>query len=111
MLDTVAPLLGRCTLIVFLAVIARVPTAHANLPLGACCVQHGGCQNLMETQCADIDGDFVGEGTSCASADCAAPVGAPLLSIFGLVAATGALGGFGVYRLLFRERNRSASRS
>ncbi len=104
MLHMPARLLGVSTLVALLMAIAPLPAAQAVEPLGACCVQHGGCQNLPEIQCADINGDFIGFGTTCATAECSAQVGAPLLSIFGLIAAAGALGGFGMYRLLFRPR-------
>jgi hypothetical protein len=102
---TIVPrLLGTLALTVMTASFGPISTAHGAALLGACCERGGGCQELIEIQCEDIHGDFVGFGVSCASADCAAPVGAPLLSIFGLVAAAGALGGFGVHRLVFRER-------
>jgi hypothetical protein len=78
--------------------------ALANLPTGACCFADGACADLMVTQCAAQNGEFIGEGTSCQTTDCAAPVAAPLLSIAGLVAALGALGGLGVYRLTIGRR-------
>ena len=80
------------------------PPALANLPLGACCFANGSCQDLMVTQCDDLSGEFIGEGTSCQTVDCAAPVAAPLLSIGGLLAAFGALTALGVYRLTLRRR-------
>jgi hypothetical protein len=81
-----------------------VPPALANLPLGACCLGGGSCQDLMVTQCEGLNGEFIGEGTSCQTVDCGAPVAAPLLSLGGLVAAFGALAGLGVYRLAARRR-------
>ena len=84
--------------------------AHANLPLGACCLAAGGCQDLMVTQCEGLGGDFIGEGTACAEVDCGQPVAAPLLSIGGLVAALGALGGLGAWRLLRGRRPGEARR-
>src|SRR4051812_26740929 len=89
---------GFALVAVLLVGAARVPAAHATAPLGACCVHGGGCQDVIELQCASINGDFIGAGTSCATADCLAQVGAPLLSIFGLIVAAGGLGGLGVYR-------------
>jgi hypothetical protein len=71
---------------------------------GACCLANGSCQDLILEQCDTLNGDFIGEGTSCATVDCAAPVAAPLLSIGGLVAALGALAALGVYRLAIRRR-------
>ena len=79
------------------------PEVRANLPLGACCLANGVCEDLMVTQCEGLGGDFIGEDTSCSTIDCAAPVVAPMLSIFGLVAIVGALGGLGAYRLLLRR--------
>src|SRR4051812_2985472 len=76
----------------------------ANLPLGACCFPNGSCQDLMVTQCDEANAEFIGEGTSCQQIDCAAPVGAPVLSITGLVAALGALAALGLYRLGSRRR-------
>ncbi len=78
--------------------------ALANLPTGACCFATGACLDLMVTQCDSQDGEFIGEGTSCQAIDCAAPVAAPMLSIAGLMAALGALGGLGVYRLTIGRR-------
>jgi hypothetical protein len=54
--------------------------------------------------CEQQNGDFIGNQTSCQAIDCAAPVAAPMLSIVGLVAALGALGGLGVYRLAIARR-------
>lgn len=84
--------------------LAAAPAAFANLPLGACCLANGSCQDLMMTQCDGLNGEFIGEGTACQQIDCGAPVAAPLLSIGGLVAALGALTALGVYRLAVRRR-------
>jgi hypothetical protein len=81
-----------------------VPSAFAAAQLGACCFANGACQDLVSFQCETQDGDFIGDGTSCQAIDCAAPVAAPMLSIAGLVAALGALGGLGVYRLTIGRR-------
>jgi len=105
MLDAVFRLFGAAALMTVVVVGGGpLPAAHAVSPLGACCLQGRSCEDLTELQCDDSNGTFIGAGTSCATADCQAQVGAPLLSIFGLVAAAGALGGLGVYRLLFRPR-------
>ena len=55
-------------------------------------------------QCAGSGESFIGEGTSCATINCAAPVAAPVLSIFGMVAAAGALAALGIGRLFTRRR-------
>jgi hypothetical protein len=96
----IAAMTSAAVLCLFLA---GVPAALANLPLGACCLANGSCQNLMVTQCDGLNGEFIGEGTSCQQIDCAAPVAAPLLSIGGLVAALGALTALGLYRLAVRR--------
>ncbi len=81
-----------------------VRSAFAVTPSGACCFATGACQDLLETQCETQNGDFIGGGTTCQAIDCSAPVAAPMLSIAGLVAALGALGGLGVYRLTIGRR-------
>ena len=47
---------------------------------------------------------FIGDGTSCATIDCTAPVAAPVLSIVGTIAAAGALAAIGIGRLVTRRR-------
>src|SRR6476659_7130247 len=81
-----------------------VPVALANDPLGACCFANGSCENLQAVQCVGPGESFIGEGTSCATINCAAPATAPVLSIFGLVAAAGALAALGIGRLFTRRR-------
>jgi len=85
-------------------IVVPVPRAFAVAPLGACCFATRACQDLLAFQCAAQNGDFIGDGTSCQAIDCAAPVAAPMLSIAGLVAALGALGGLGIYRLTIGRR-------
>lgn len=80
------------------------PGAYAVAPVGACCLADGGCEELTALQCDGPGQSFVGEGTSCSTTNCAAPVEAPALSILGLVAATGALAALGVGRLVARRR-------
>ena len=43
---------------------------------GACCLTDGSCQDLEETDCINLDGDWLGEGTDCDTAHCAQPFGA-----------------------------------
>lgn len=90
----------RCAagLAVTLVLTAGAP-AFANLPLGACCFANGSCEDLQAGQCSGQGQTFIGEGTSCASVDCAAPLAAPALSIFGAVAALGALTALSLWRL------------
>jgi hypothetical protein len=71
---------------------------------GACCLASGGCNNLIGDTCESQAGTYIGDGTSCSDIECSTPLAAPMLSIFGLVSAVGMLGGFGLYRLLFRSR-------
>jgi hypothetical protein len=86
------------------AMFAVASPAHANLPLGACCLQGGACEDLMVTQCDGEGGTFIGEGTSCSMVQCTAPLAVPLLSIVGTVAVVGGLAGIGAFRLLSRRR-------
>jgi hypothetical protein len=79
--------------------------ASANLPLGACCLADG-CIDVQVLQCDADGGDFLGEGTACADVECGRSVAAPMLSIAGLIAALGALGGLGAWRLV-RRRGRA----
>ena len=90
--------------IALVMILALLSVARAAAPLGACCLANGACVDLVAFQCDGQGGEFIGNGTSCATVRCDAPVAAPLLSIFGLVAAVGALGGLGVYRLLIGRR-------
>jgi hypothetical protein len=80
-----------------------LPVALANDPLGACCMANGSCENLQAVQCVGPGESFIGEGTSCATINCAAPVAVPVLSIFGMVAAAGALAALGIGRLFTRR--------
>jgi hypothetical protein len=83
---------------------ALAGVALAFEPTGACCLAAGGCDDLLGMMCEDQGGTFLGDGTSCRSIACDAPLAVPMLSIVGLVAAVGGLGGFGLYRLLFRPQ-------
>lgn len=96
-------MLRRAALLAALLVLAGAPAARANLPLGACCLEGGGCEDLMSTQCDDAGGDFIGEGTACARAYCGAPVAAPLLTGAGAVAAVSGALGFAAMRMLRRR--------
>jgi hypothetical protein len=87
-----------------LCVLLSGAPALAAAPLGACCFPNGTCRDLISVQCDDANAEFIGAGTSCQQIDCAAPVGAPVLSITGLVAALGALAALGLYRLGSRRR-------
>lgn len=80
--------------------------AHALAPLGACCMADGSCTDVTAGECGGPGQTFVGDGTSCATVDCAAPLAAPAASIFGIVAATGALVALGAGRLVSRRRRR-----
>lgn len=75
---------------------------------GACCQPSGACEDLLGSTCESTGGTFIGEGTSCSEISCDASFAAPLLSIVGLVAAVGLLGGVGLYRLVFRSRRTTA---
>lgn len=90
--------------IALVATVASLSVARATAPLGACCLANGACVDLVGFQCEGQGGEFIGDGTSCATVSCGAPVAAPVFSIFGIVAAVGALGGLGVYRLLISRR-------
>ncbi len=85
---------------------APLADARANEPLGACCFANGSCQDLQAVQCVGPGESFIGEGTSCGTVDCAAPVAAPMLSIFGVVAVIGALTALGARRLISARRQR-----
>lgn len=78
--------------------------ALAGAPTGACCFATGACEELPSFICEDQEGTFIGNDTTCDLIACEAPLAVPMLSIFGLVSAVGMLGGFGLYRLLFRSR-------
>lgn len=83
---------------------AGTGAAHATVSLGACCLPAGQCQSLTQFDCELQSGEFFGLDSSCTMVNCATePVGAPLLSVFGAVAALGALAGLGAYRLLPRR--------
>lgn len=73
-------------------------------PPGACCLPDGQCQSVTEFDCDGLGGNFAGADTSCAAVECAAPLGVPLLSIAGVIAAVGTLAGVGLSRLLRRQR-------
>ena len=79
--------------------VAPLAPAWAVAPLGACCLENGSCADLIDFQCEEQDGAFIGGGTACATVRCDAPRAAPVLSIVGTVAAIGALGALGVHRL------------
>ena len=81
-----------------------VVPARAVAPTGACCLPAGTCQDILEFTCDGEGGEFLGGGTTCANVDCRAPTAAPLLSFFGLIAVLGALGGLGIYRLVYQRR-------
>lgn len=81
------------------------PPARATVSVGACCLANGQCLSVTQFDCDAQNGDFIGPDTSCLMIDCpSSAVGAPVLSILGLVAAIGALIGLGLYRLLPRRR-------
>ena len=86
--------------------VASPSAARATAPVGACCLATTACVEVVGFQCDQQGGEFIGDGTSCATVRCAAPLAAPVLSILGSVAAIGALAGLGVYRLL-RGRRRA----
>lgn len=89
--------------VLLLTLIAAQPAALAVAPTGACCLPDGSCQDLIAPQCDDLNAQFIGEETSCMQIDCSRPVAAPVLSIFGLIAILGALGGLGVRSLMSRR--------
>lgn len=106
---TVIQLARRCGVaaVFALAIVgSAATTARANDPLGACCFANGTCQDLQAVQCVGPGETFIGEGTSCSTIDCAAPVAAPVLSIFGMIAAAGALAALGARRLIAARRGR-----
>lgn len=79
--------------------------ADGTVSVGACCLVGGQCQSLTEFDCSEQGGSFAGADTSCAMIECRAPaVGAPALSLLGLVAALGALAALALYRLLPARR-------
>ena len=81
-----------------------VPAAQATVSVGACCLANGQCQSVTQFDCDALNGDFIGVDTSCVMIECPSlTVGAPVLSIVGLVAGLGALVGLGLYRLLPRR--------
>jgi len=78
--------------------------ANATASVGACCFQSGACENVSEFDCSEADGSFAGDGTSCGVIQCRGPaVGAPAMSLLGLVGALGALAGLAVHRLVLRK--------
>ena len=81
-----------------------VQIAGAALLTGACCSPNGSCQDVISLECDGSGESFIGDGTSCATIDCAAPVAAPVLSIVGTFAAAGALAAVGIGRLVTRRR-------
>jgi len=42
---------------------------------GACCMQDGSCQDLMEIECDTVGGTYEGGGTECLSVECPQPRG------------------------------------
>lgn len=98
--------MGMMLGVVALLAIAGAGRAGAVAPSGACCTPSGGCQSVAPDICErDLSGIYVGDGVLCENIQCDARVAAPLLSIFGIVATVGALGGLGVFRLLRRKRD------
>jgi hypothetical protein len=78
--------------------------ANATASVGACCFQSGACEDVSEFDCSEADGSFAGDGTSCGVIQCRGPaVGAPAMSLLGLVGALGALAGLAVHRLVLRK--------
>jgi hypothetical protein len=98
----------RRAVTILLAVLTLTPVlasvAIAEPATGACCLVGGGCEDLPSFTCESQGGSFIGNDTSCNEIACETSLSVPLLSIFGLVSAAGMLGGFGLYRLLFRSR-------
>jgi len=71
--------------------------------VGACCLANGQCVSVNQFDCDAQSGDFIGPSTSCLMIDCPTlSVQAPVLSIFGLVMAVGALLGLALYRQMRR---------
>ena len=97
-------LIGRVAALAVALVLTAGSPAFANLPLGACCFANGSCQDLQAGQCSGPGQTFIGEGTSCDAVDCAAPLAAPALSIFGAVAARDALTALGLWQLTVGRR-------
>jgi hypothetical protein len=77
---------------------------HAAAPDGACCAPNGSCTETTVFQCEDVGGTYIGDDTSCLMIECERPLAAPALSIFGAVAAVGALAALGVRRLMVGRR-------
>jgi hypothetical protein len=68
----------------------------SSLPDGACCFPDGSCQELSGPDCGAQDGDYRGDGVSCAEVYCPPPTGAccfPDESCWHLTAADCALQG------------------
>ena len=86
------------------AVLSLPVVALANVPLGACCLQDGRCQDLPEFSCTARDGSFIGFDTSCARVNCQQ---APALSLGGILLVAGLLMTFGFARVLARRRKSS----
>lgn len=42
-------------------------------PIGACCLPAGGCDMISQADCDEASGEWAGEGTSCAAANCPSP--------------------------------------
>ena len=99
---------AKILLVTPLVLMLVVTAARAVAPTGACCVAPSQCEDLIEFQCENVDGDFIGTGTSCADIDCT-PVAAPLLSMFGLVATIGMLITFGAYRIMKKRSERPSA--
>jgi hypothetical protein len=97
---TALALLGVNLLVGPAAVAAYATTS----PVGACCLANGQCLSVNEFDCEGQGGNFIGSSTSCVMIDCPTlSVGAPVLSIFGMVAAVGALAALALYRLVLRR--------
>lgn len=100
---SVRPLLTALALAALLAG-PRVSTVHAAAPVGACCAPSGTCSETTAIQCEDVSGTYIGDDTSCLMIECERPLAAPALSIFGAVAAIGALAALGMRRLMVGRR-------
>ena len=52
----------------------NVDSANCPQPDGACCLEDGSCVEVPEEECAELNGTFNGEGTSCFSVFCPQPI-------------------------------------
>lgn len=100
---TVRPRLAALALATLLAG-PLASAVHAAAPVGACCAPSGSCSETTVFQCEDVGGTYIGDDTSCLMIECERPLAAPALSIFGAVAAVGALAALGMRRLMVGRR-------